>query len=177
MINLLSPEEKTELSMERKRKIAAILGSLFLIFLIFLVILLFSVKIYILSQIQSQKTTFDLENKLINSLQVKEFEENITNINNKISQLNDFYKNQVNLSQVLDKISNIAPVGIYLTDFSYQKEKSQITILGQAKTRDNLLEFKKSLESQSEIKNLYSPISNLTKPTNIDFYFTFNISQ
>ena len=69
------------------------------------------------------------------------------------------------------------PAETYLTDFFYQKEKSQIILQGYAKNRDNLLEFKKSLENQKEVQNLYSPISNLIKSKDIDFYLSFNWSQ
>lgn len=175
MINLLPPQAKKELEIEREAKIITILGSLFLIFLIFLGILLFSVKIYILSQIESQKTLIDVESRNINIPEVKELEKNITEANQKISNLNLFYKNQVDLTEILEKISFLLPLNVYLTDFNYQKEKNLIALRGFAQTREDFLEFKKSLETEKGFSNFNSPISNLVKPTDIDFYVSFNL--
>jgi Tfp pilus assembly protein PilN len=177
MINLLPSQAKKELEIERKTRIITILGSLFLIFLIFLGILLFSVKIYILSQIESQKTLVALESSYVDTPQVKELEKNITDANQKISSLILFYENQVDLTEVLEKISFLSPLNVYLADFNYQKEKNLITLEGFAETREDFLEFKKSLEAEKEFSNLYSPISNLVKPTDIDFYITFNLVE
>ncbi len=177
MINLLPEEGKKEFIMERKIKIVTILGTLSLVFLVFLGVLLFSVKIYILSQLQSEKTSFNLENLSIDTPEIKALEKNTKELNQKISQLNSFYKEQTSISQVLEEISNILPSETYLTSFSYQKEKSQVNLFGFAKTRENLLDFKKSLENQKNITNIYSPISNLTKPIDIDFFFSFNLAE
>ncbi len=177
MINLLPSQEKKELEIKRTIKVIAILGSLFLIFLIFLGLLLFSIKIYILSQIRDQKTLIEIESRSTESPEIQELEKNIGEANQIISQFNSFYQGQRSISEILEKISGLLPAETYLTDFFYQKEKSQIILQGYAKNRDNLLEFKKSLENQKEVQNLYSPISNLIKSKDIDFYLSFNWSQ
>lgn len=177
MINLLSSQAKKELEIERKIKIITILGSLFLIFLIFSGILLFSVKIFILSQVESQKTLIDLESSYIDIPKIKELEKNIIEANQKFSNLNLFYENHVDLTEALEKISFLLPLNVYLTDFNYQKEKNLITLEGFAERREDFLEFKKSLEIEKGFSNLYSPISNLVKPTDIDFHITFNLTE
>jgi Tfp pilus assembly protein PilN len=176
MINLLPPQAKKELEIEKKRKIITILGNLFLIFLIFLGALLFSVKIYILSQIEGLKNLTDLENAYVDIPQTEKLEKNITEANQKFSNLNLFYENQIDLTEVLGKISFLLPLNVYLTDFSYQKEKKLITLEGFAQKREDFLEFKKSLEGEEGFNNFSSPISNLVKPTNINFNITFNLT-
>jgi len=176
MINLLPSQEKEELKNEEKFKTTIILGSLSFVFLIFLGLLLFSIKINILSEIQDKKVLIEIESRSSENPQIKEFEKNVAETNQKISQLNSFYKNQTSIPSALEKISNLLPANVYLTSLSYQKENSQVILQGYAQTREGLLEFKKSLESQKEVKNLDSPISNLIKSTNIDFYFSFNLT-
>lgn len=177
MINLLPPQVKKELEIERKRKIIIILGNLLLVFLIFLGVLLFSVKIYILSQIEGLKTLIDLESIYVDIPQTKELEKNITEANQKFSNLNLFYENQIDLTEVLGKISFLLPLNVYLTDFGYQKERNLITLEGFAKKREDFLEFKKSLETEKGFSNFSSPISNLVKPTDINFNITFNLTD
>lgn len=177
MINLLPQQEKKELEIERKIKIVTILGTLFLIFLLFLGILLFSVKLYILSQNQSLETLIQIENQTVSSSQIKEIEKNIREANQKFSDITSFYKNQIDLTEALEKISFLIPLNVYLTEINYQKETQKIILGGFAKRREDFLEFKKSLEKEKGFSNLYSPISNLVKPADINFYINFNLAK
>lgn len=63
MINLLPPEEKTILIQEERFKLILILGIVFLSALLSLILILFSVRIYISSQTDSENTIFEQEEK------------------------------------------------------------------------------------------------------------------
>jgi len=177
MINLLPQNQREEFLQEKRAKIIFVLGFLLLFFIFFLAILFFSIKIYLTGENQNQKFLLEKANILIADPKYKELEKEITKNNKLISQLNEFYKNQTNVVDVLEKVSNLLPEGVILTSFSYQKESNQVSLQGKAQTRENLLVFKKALESQPGIKDLNSPISNLIKSTNIDYYFSFNLTN
>jgi Tfp pilus assembly protein PilN len=177
MINLLPQNQREEFLQEKRAKIIFVLGFLLLFFVFFLAVLFFSIKIYLTGENQNQKFLLEQTNVLITDPKYKELETEIIKNNKLISQLNEFYKNQTNIVNVLENISNLLPEGVNLTSFSYQKESNQVSLQGKAQTRDSLLIFKKALESQPEIKNLNSPISNLIKSANIDYYFSFNLSD
>lgn len=173
MINLLPQKQKEEFFGERNVKILFNLGLLFSLFLILLGILLFAVKIHLTADIQEQKFMINSMDLAATNPQYKELEDKISESNKLISKINEFYEEQIDVTQILEKISDILPEGVTLASFSYQKDKSQVALQGNAISRESFLVFKKALESQAEIKNLSSPVSNLLKSSNIDFYFSF----
>lgn len=177
MINLLPLKQKEEFFEERKMKILINFGFLIVFFIIFLGILLFSVEIYLTAATQEQKFLLKSLSSSIVNPKYQELEGQVLESNKLISQLNDFYGTRADITQILEKISNIMPAGVNLVNFSYQKKTSIITLRGKANTRDNFLIFKNALESQKEVINLSSPVSNLLKSADIDFYFSFNLNK
>lgn len=173
MINLLPQQEKNKLLQQKKVKVVLILAILLFITSVFTGVLLFAVKIYGLGELQAQKFLITKESQSSENPQAKELEENVSRANAAFAKLNNFYQRQSDIAGFLEKISNLLPPDVYLTNFSYQKDKSQVILRGESKTRDLLLQFKKSLEGEEKIKDLYSPISNLIKNTDIEFYFSF----
>jgi len=169
MINLLPSKEKKALIQEENWKIVLIWGFLVLIFLISLTLILFSIKIYISGYVESQKI-------LLSQPYPQDFEKMIEIANQNFSKLNSFYQGQIYLSKVLERISINLPPKIYLTSFSYQKERGQITLLGFVATREILLEFKKNLEREKDFAEIYFPSQNWLEPINIDFSVTFRIA-
>jgi len=175
MINLLPPEEKKILQIEENWKLVLILGSLILIFLICLILILFSIKFSISGKVQSQKIIIEMEEKDFKKAETQDFREKIISINKNLSKLNSFYQEQVPLTEILEKISELLTPEVYLTSLSYQKETSKISLSGFAQTRETLFELKKNLER--EFKEVYFPPQSWIKPTDIDFQATFKITK
>ena len=96
---------------------------------------------------------------------------------------NSFYENNLNLSQILEKIEKTIPGGIYLKQFSLgstvrEKEKRvQFTLSGYAPNRDRLLEFRENLKNEEGISEVnFSPTSWI-EPTEINFTVIFQLSE
>lgn len=173
MINLLPPQQKEELLKEERWKLSLILGILVLIFFLFLILILSSIKFSISGKIQSQKIILEMEEKEFKKAETEGFREKIVSINQNLSKLNSFYQEQTDLTEILEKISAILAPEMYLTNLSYQKEASKISLSGFAPNREVLFEFKKNLEK--EFKEVYFPPENWVKPRDIDFQATFRI--
>lgn len=174
MINLLPLQEKKNLRMEENWRLVLILGFLFLIFLISLFLILFSVKSYLWGQVESRKILVDLEEKYFQSSEIQALREKITLANQNLSKLTPFYQKQKRGTEILEKISQTLPPGVYLTTLSWQKDTSQISLSGFSPTREILFEFKKKLE-EKEFREIYFPPQNWIEPTDIDFYVTFKV--
>lgn len=173
--NLLPPQAKTELADQKVQKLVIIWGSLVLVFLISLTLILFSVKTYISGQADYQQTLVDLEQKQLEVPEIQNLREKVRLANQNLLKLDSFYEQQIHLTEVFEKISQILPQKMYLTGFSYQKTNSQLSLSGFAPRRETLLEFKKNLEK--EFPNPYFPPQNWIKPTDIDFQVSFKISK
>jgi Tfp pilus assembly protein PilN len=165
MINLLPKKEKEELIFEEKKKISLILGIQIFVFLISLLLVLFSINIYILSQVSFQKIIFSQEEKRFEESEAKIFQEKLKFLNQEISNLSSFYKNQLSLTENLDKISGILPSGIYLTSFSFNTDTSQISLSGSALNRETLLKFKENLEKEKKFSQIYFLPNSWLDPT------------
>lgn len=175
MINLLPAQFKEELRQEENWKIISILGTLFLIFLISLTLILFSIKIYIQGQIESQKILVNLERKTAQTSEFQSLLEKMNSANQNISKLSSFYRKEIRPSEILEKISQILPPSMYLTAFSWQKANSQITFSGFSPTREILFQFKKNLEEKKEFTEIYFPPQSWIKSIDINFNLNFKL--
>lgn len=178
MINLLPPKEKEELKKEETLKLTLILGIVFLIFLTFLFLMLLSIKIFLNGELEVQKILYREKEEEFNNSQCQVFQGKIEAANEKLLKVDSFYKNQENLSGIMEKISEALPKSAYLTNLSItlpegKEEKLDGTFSGFALTRETLLEFKQNIEKEFEEINF--PASNWVEPENINFSATFKV--
>lgn len=172
-INLLPFQAKTELLEEEIKKLIIILGALILVFLFSLTLILFSIKSYISSQVTFHKILADMEKERLETPEIQTIKEETTLANKNLLKLNSFYQQQINLTEVFKKISEVLPSEMYLTSFSYQKDNFQVSLSGFAPNREALLGFKKDLEK--EFPDPYFPPQNWIQSTDIDFQVRFKI--
>lgn len=185
MINLLPPQEKEHLLLEKRKKLIIILGWVFLMFLIFLTLVLFSVKFYILTQASWQE---EVLTDLKNTYQTPDFlffKDIIQKHNLSLKTADNFYKKEIYVSNALKAIAAIdRPAALHLTDVTVghlplQPGQAQdtmlVTIFGVSDTRDSLVIFKSNVEQIHNIKNVYFPPNNWIKSADINFYMTFEV--
>ena len=180
MINLLPPKEKEYLFLERNRKLVIILGYITIISLICLALVLFSLKFYILGQLNRQKNILDITETKYQTSDFSFYNNLIKKYNTDLVKANTFYKKEIYFSDVIKTILDIQrPDGLFFNDMSikYSEEDNKIktTISGISNTRDNLLIFKNNIENNNKIENIYFPPNSWIKTKNINFYITFEI--
>ncbi len=173
MINLLPPKEKRVLQVEEKRKIVLILGLLSFVFLACLIMILVSIKFYISGQVSVEKIILEQGREEMGLPKDEDLTEKIKEANKSFVKINSFYENQFKLTDVIEKVSGTVPEDVYLTIFSYQPKEGQITISGFAEDRESLFQFKKSLETEEEFKELFFPPSTWITAEDINFNLNF----
>ena len=171
LTNLLPPRNKAELFEEEVKNLIIILGILFFIFLFSLTLILFGIQNYVSGKIDLEKITFDMEKKKSEDSEIQNLRTKIISLNQVLSQLNSFYQEQNKLTKVFNKISETLPPQMYLTNFSYQKESNLVSLSGFSPTQEILDNFNKNLEK--EFSDVYFPLQNWVKSTDIDFQATF----
>jgi len=184
MINLLPPEEKEKLLLEIRKRIAIIIWCLFLFFIFCFSLVLLSIKFYLQGQIDYQTITLqETENKM-RQAEIKDLQEKFNSFNTALKKLNSFEQKKTYFSEILEKISGILPGGTYLTNISLIPSELadknpciQVMLSGFIPTRENLFEFKKILEKDTQIKEIYFPPINWVNPTDINFSITFKIPK
>lgn len=174
MINLLPPLEKKEISGMEILKLTLVLGLLAILFLLDISLILFSIKIYISGQADSQRLLVDLEKKELSRNQ--ELQGTLNSVNQEVSKLASFYNKQFNTIEFLERLSKLTPDGVYLSSFSYQKSDSHVSLLGYASTVADLVGFKDNLGQQKDFKDIRFPNSVWVETSNINFDATFKIT-
>ncbi len=175
MINLLPSPQKEELIQEERFKIVLILGIAILAFLISLILILFSIKTSLITELGIQKIYFEQKERELKSPQIGQLEEKITDLNLTLSKLNSFYQSQLNLTEILEKISQTLPEKTYLTTLNFNLPTSQFTLSGFSPSREILLDFKENLEKTEGFQEIYFPPANWVEPTDINFSVNFKV--
>lgn len=177
MTNLLPPPLKKELLLERKQRLVVILGLTIIIPLICLILSLISLKFFILSEADAQKVVLEDAKRKYQTPDFVTFTNIIQTSNKTIGQLSSFYKQGKSFSSVLTGVLDIKkPDGLYLTETSIIRDKQGkiiVTISGLADSRENLVSFQKSLQENSQIKNLFISPQSWINAQNVKFFMTF----
>lgn len=180
MINLLPPEQKEEILTEKKFKLLLILEIVFVAFLLSFSLILFLVNISILNDLRIQETVLREKEKSV--VLNKEFEEKLNQANADISFLNNFYQENTEFTQILEKIPGLLPPGVYLTGLnlaSLPKEKNtfKVSLTGFCPNREALLLLKGNLEKEAIFSEIYFPTESWLKPNDINFAISFNFKK
>lgn len=177
MINLLPKEEKQRIAFERKKNLVIIFWFLVLYFFISLGLVLFLVKIFLNSQIEPQKIHLKEKRREIEKEEIEEIQKRVTKANAGLKKIDSFYKNKIYYTEILEKISEIMPEGVYLNNLSLGKsvvEKEEVisfSLTGHSPDVDSLVAFRNNLKKEEKFKDLYIPSSSWIKPQSFSIFF------
>lgn len=181
MINLLPPQEKEELVLQKYKRLVIVLGNMTLIILICLTLILFALKFYVLSEIDLQKINLDLAQKKYEADDTNSLKQTISQYNELLIKIDNFYKKNILVSDILVDLLKIdRPKGLYFQDISIDRPQRneaslvamKISINGFANTREDLSIFKENLEKNSQFKNVSFPPQNWVREKDINFSAT-----
>jgi Tfp pilus assembly protein PilN len=196
MINLLPLEKKQKLLSKKRTILIVIFFVLIFFFLSCLALMLFSITIYSQIDIESKKILFSAKEKELNKSEIINLQEEIGETNLGLKKINSFYDREIYISETLEKISQILPEEVYLTNFSAKyyfkevvvqlKEKKdnkeekfgvEFSLSGLALNREILILFKQRIEKEEDFTEVYFPLENLLEQKDIDFTITFKVEQ
>jgi Tfp pilus assembly protein PilN len=177
MINLLPSEQKLRLKEQENWKRVFVVLTFILVSLLFLAFLFQVSSWYIVSKVDLSKVLAD-EAKL-KSAEFKSFEKTVSQTNQNLSKIQKFWQTEVLITPLFEKLIKLTPETIYFTNFSFKKHPEskplliEVNISGFAKTREDLFNFKESLEKEKSFENLYFLPSSWVAPTNAKFSLFF----
>lgn len=176
MINLLPQIQKEELKREENLKIISILGIVFLSSLLCFFLILFSIKITLSGELESQKLIFEQREKELKEAKIEDLEKEIRKYNLVFSNLNSFYREKVSFAEILEKFSEILPEGIYLKSFSLTpvaEKEIEILVSGFSPDRFSLIKLKENLEKEKEFFEIEIPTKSWLFPDNFSLKAKF----
>ena len=156
MINLLPEEEKQAVLKRRKLKLILIFEAATLLFLVSLAFIFLSIRIYLAGEIEVQRGVIEQRENEVGIKAITDFQKQVAELNAKLKNVESFYQKQTDLSGIFQKISEILPVVVHLTSFSFIQDPlaPKINITGFSQTRDALLSFKRNLENSPDFQKI-----------------------
>ncbi len=178
MINLLPITEKQKI--RETYRFLVLSMYLIVLSLVLLVAILSFLPSFFITDSKYQKILAESQTKeaIIKQSQEQEIKKIITDTNAKIVLLKS--TTTPSSSNLFYKILESRPVGVYITNFSYDTTKkgnssfSSITMQGTAENRTKLLSFVEVLSKENSFSSVDLPISNLISDTNVSY--TLNIA-
>lgn len=174
-LDLLPQKKKQEI--KRKKLFRSILSEEILFLFPVLVFIVILANIYYVLTVQRDMSiaAHSLEQSQDKYQQLSTYEEKFKKINEISQVLTKIQSGHLHWEKIFQELSNITPDGVTVSDFSTKNYK--IFLLGTAKTRDELLDFKSKLESSACFKDINVPLSNLVVKDDVDFQMDFSINE
>lgn len=173
-LNLLPPARKEIFRWRQYTKKVILNGAGAIFLLICFFIPLFAVNAYLSREINALNTLIDSYEKTEKMNQMNLMEKSFKEINNILAKDSKIGEEQIYWIDVFEKITAIMPLNVQI--FSLQVgPNGEFAITGNAKAREDVLEFGKKLKSSSDFSNIQTPLDNLIRSDDIDFKFSGNI--
>lgn len=173
-LNLLPPGRK-EIFRWRQYIKKVILNGIGIIFLLICFsVPLFAINIYLQGEINVLNTQIDSYEKTESVHQLNSMEKSFKQINNALVKINKISEEQISWIDVFEKITTIIPPNIQIFSLQIDPDGGFI-VVGNAKTREDVLEFGKRLKNSSDFSNIQTPLDNLIKSDDVDFKFSGKI--
>jgi Tfp pilus assembly protein PilN len=174
-LNLL-PEQKKQ-NIEKKKRLKIIIYQGFLLFsvIVLLAIILVNINILLQIELKSVEDITALQQNQNDMLELKKYESKFKEINSKVSSLSQIKKSNFHWSKLFDLMSKLTPDNITLSGLS--TKDYQISLVGQAATREDLIKFKDNLTDENCLSDVNVPLSNLVVKNDVDFQLDFKIKK
>ncbi len=174
-LDLLPQNKKNEIKKEKLFR--AILHEEFLFIFPMLVLVIMLAGIYNLLRIQRSQdlASYELAQVQDQYQQLNKYDKDFKKINEATSLLLEIQAGHLHWFHVLERLSADVPVGIRVENLA--TKNYNVYLIGQARSRDGLLEFKAKLEQDDCFETVNVPLSNLVVKENVDFQMDFLVKQ
>lgn len=170
-LNLISQVQQKEIKLIRLYYTLKNIVLLVLIFTIFLGSLLVGAKIILRRNYQklNEEAAYIRETK-------NKYAKEIQEINNYLKSLEAIQKENVPPAQLLILLGQTVTANIQITNLSLSLDSQLLKIKGLAKSREDFLNFQKSLKDSKAFEEINIPISAILKKEDLDFLLETKIN-
>lgn len=172
-LNLLPPREKEEAKLADFVHWLVFFTAPILVFLVIFILLLVGSFFSLFVMTNAQEEAIKIRESDSKMQELFQTENRITEINQVLDQVYRKQQETISWTLILEEMSEITPKGIYLTNFSYDKNRNTVHLIGWAEERKDVLFMEELLEESLLFEQINSPLSNLLKQKGINFSFSF----
>jgi Tfp pilus assembly protein PilN len=177
-INLLPQNKQTELYYENlfhSVSVAAILATIIL-----LLGILIQIGVWIYLNRTEARVSAEVEQlrQQTDKTENAELKQQIKLINNQMGDFQNLASLSPEWSKVLASFAKLVPKNVKITQFSAEAKKGKIDITGYSPTREQVIELYNNINSDKDnFKDINYPLENVSKPTDVQFNFSFFIQD
>ena len=174
-LNLLPEERKNKI--KRKKFIHLIVGQwirLSFMALIFVAVLA-SFNLVLNTKLKALKTTRGLEESQKEFQKISQYEKTFKQVNKQSAFISNIQAGHFYWSEALSRLEKAVSDKISLTKLS--AENNQLSLSGKAKTRDDLVKFKNTINDFDCFDSVEVPVSNFIAKENINFQMNIKVSE
>jgi len=174
-LDLLPPEKKEE--MKKKKMFFKIVyyELLFFVPLAASILILVTINLALGIRIQGMNESINSVNSYKEYEELKTYESKFSEINAKTSNIFKMQKEHLNWLEMFYILNDKIPDNVYLSDLT--TIDYQVSAIGKAKTREDLLKFQDNIKSESCFSNVVVPLSSLVSKENVEFQIDFEIKE
>lgn len=175
-INLLSPEDQKDVRLEKTN--TALLKFYFWggLSLVLLFAVLFAGRFYLSFEISQIKDRIAVQQQAVSTEENQKLKKQLGDFNTKLKNLVNLDEHQALWSEVVINFARLVPGDVAIDSFTADRQTGKIKIAGFAKTRESVLQLRDNLLESEFFKDVNFPLSNLTRPTNVNFRYAFFVN-
>jgi hypothetical protein len=146
-------------------------------YVIFIMVVIYATFFMILKFIILNYFVSTIENSIILTKSTENYSKNVSDINKQVDSIKIIQGDFITWSKLLEHLRVLQPNEISIEKILINKINNSVTIGGQAKTRDSLLEFKKNLEESGYFNDFSLPIKDLLQKNDVSFSIDLGIKN
>lgn len=174
-LNLLSEEKKNKIKNDRRFKLIVWQEMILVFLVVFFALMLASTNFVLKVELDGMEAVAKLEKEQGNYRELQGQEDAFQKVNAKLAVLGRLEKFNLHWTDVLSALDAVTIEGILVTELA--TDNLQMTLIGKAKTRDNLLKFKENIENSECFADAKIPLSDLVKKEDVEFQVDFLIEE
>ena len=172
MFNLLPPYWQKKLEEEELFKTVTILGTVATAASLSFILMLMLVKIYFSIELKNVQVVTEEKAKEMEIFGINEAEKEITLRNKFVAKVNEFYSDQMSITEMVARVAQTLPAGVTLSRLSLANNNT-INLSGYSPDRNSLIAFKSNLEKEPSFRKVVFPPENWLMAQNIAFDINF----
>lgn len=177
-INLLPKSKQQELVYERALYSVTVAIVIATVILLLGVLVQFGVWTYLNRKVQASAAEIEELKRVANKSENANVKEQIKAVNAKLNDFSNLTAKTPHWADVLAAFVKNVPEGVKITNFNADAEKNEVSINGFSPSRDLVIDLYNNINADKEhFQNINYPLENVTQPTNVQFNFTFSITD
>lgn len=177
-VNLLPKLKQRELAHERILYSVSIAVVISVVILLLGIVVQIGVWAYLNNKMKASEAQIEELQRVANKSENATVKEQIIQVNNQIQDFSNLINKTPQWAEVLAAFIQDVPESVKITQFDADSDKKEVTISGYSPSRDLVIDLYNNINAdKTHFKNINYPLENVTQPTDVRFYFTFDIAD